>query len=824
MKRRADAAVILTVAILAATSGRAGGELETGFSDGAQQQLLLFPPGGGQNSTAVDLPPGIEILNATVDLEGRRALNGTAYSTTDFFLERGNLAWAGNATALPPVLPPASFEDQNITVVPGIKRSDDIRHQTTATNAAPYHMFEFLVGEANVTGFNLTWEGIGFTQPQMGFGDNGATLYLWDRLARLWMPLDTQGVPEVPVEVVLSANITVSPGRYIDVGGYITAFVAPKRIQFDNQLSTDYVKLVYWGWQTSFPENLRLDVGADGSVEWSRPGPLNATQTFSGAQFVSALQKAVDNGTGGNVSVPLRFTSSSGGLLYLTNLSIGYGPKDLPPWLVKNIPLLSTSEDVPAYAVVDLREHFDDDRGVGNLTFSLAHNTGPSHIQVLVNGTSIDIIPAEAGWYGSETARVRAADGRGQWVESNNFTVRVDRTPVVLRLATPTIPVAEQDVPYSFTFEVNYTGGGPLSFSSDSRLFALDKQTGSILFTPRNQDVGTYSFWVNVSAPEGLSDGRVYNLTVLNRNDPPVLDPIPRQSAKEDLLFEFSFTARDPDLDIGLDVLRYSTDWPRLDVSGSGLASFTPGDADVGEHRVSVTVTDSGGLSDTGVFTLTVANVNDPPALGPLGDLTVLEDSRLSLRLNATDPDLGDRLTFSSETALFTISPDGWINFTPVQSQLGVWTVKITVRDTAGATARGEFRMTVLNVNDPPAGVVILNPASGAIFSAGKAILLEAFAVDEDGDALEYSWYVDGKLLDKGQNVTTRALPAGRHALTVRVSDGNATTVSGEVRITVVKAPKPAGPDMTILAAAVMIVLAVAVAAVIAWRRSRRGA
>jgi hypothetical protein len=78
--------------------------------------------------------------------------------------------------------------------------------------------------------------------------------------------------------------------------------------------------------------------------------------------------------------------------------------------------------------------------------------------------------------------------------------------------------------------------------------------------------------------------------------------------------------------------------------------------------------------------------------------------------------------------------------------------------------------------------------------------------------------------LEKGQNVTTKALGAGRHVLTVRVSDGNATTVSGEVRITVVKAPEPAGPEMTLLAAVVMIVLAVAVAAVIAWRRSRRGA
>jgi hypothetical protein len=824
MPSRAVRAAVLACALMAASLGGASGDVQTGFTDGAQAQLLVFPPGGGQNTTSVDLPAGIEVLNATVDLEGRRAPNGTAYTTTDFFLERGNLAWAGNATALPPVLPPASFEDQNITAVPGIKRSDDVRYQTLAINAAPYHMFELSVGEANVTGFDLTWEGIGFTQPQIGFGDNGATLHLWDRVARLWTPMDTQGVPEVPVEVVLSANVTVSPGRYIDIDGYITAFVAPKRIQYDNEISTDYVKLTYWGRTSSYPENVALDVGADGSVEWTRAGPLNATQTFTGAPFVAALQKAVDGAAGPNITVPLKFTSSSAGLLYLSNLSIGYGPKDLPPRLVKDIPALSTGEDVPAHGVLDLSQHFDDDRGVANLTFSVAYNSGPSHVQVVVNGTFLDLIPAEAGWSGSETARVRAADGRGQWVESNNFTVRVERPPVVLKLLTASLPPAYQDVAYSFTVEVNYNGDGPLSFATDSRLFALDRLSGTISFSPRNQDVGAYPFWLNVTAPEGVWDQRTYNLTVINRNDPPSIAPIGPQAATEHEPFSLQIEASDPDLDIGQDELRYSTNWSRLEVSRSGLVAFTPGNADVGVHLVLVTVTDSGGLAATEDFTLTVSNVNDPPALGPLENLTVLEHSRVSLLLNATDPDPGDRLTFSSETALFTISPDGWINFTPSQAQVGVWTVKISVRDSAGATAKGEFRITVLNVNDPPAGVVILNPADGANFTAGKAIRLEAFAVDEDGDALEYSWYADGKLLEKGQNVTTKALGAGRHVLTVRVSDGNATTVSGEVRITVVKAPEPAGPEMTLLAAVVMIVLAVAVAAVIAWRRSRRGA
>ncbi|MBM4249807.1 MAG: hypothetical protein FJ149_10340, partial [Euryarchaeota archaeon] len=793
------------------------------FEDGTGQQLLVFPPGGGVNSTSVAIPAGMEVLNATVDLEGRRALNGTAYSSTDFFLERGNRAWAGNATMLPPVLPPGSFEDQNITAVPGIKLSDNVRYTTTATYAAPYHLFELSVGEGNVTGFNLTWEGIGFTMPEIGFGDNGATLYLWDRLARIWTPADTQGVPEVPAEVVLTANVSVSAARYIDIDGYITAFVAPKRIQYDNEISTDYVKLVHWGWQSTYPEDLRLDVGADGTVEWSHPGPLNATRTFSGPAFVSAMQKAVDNATGDNASVPFRFSCASGGLLYLSNLSIGYGPKDLPPRFLEDIPLLETGLDRPAYAALDLTRHFDDDGGAANLSFSVVHNTGPSHVAVAVNGTFLDIVPAEPGWSGSEQSRVRATDARGHWAESNNFTVRVNPGPAMVRFLTEGLPAATQDTPYEFTFAVEYTGQGTLSFTTNSTLLALGRATGTVSFSPRNRDVGVHCFGVDVSDGAGVSASGDFSLTVLNLNDPPSLEPVWDQTATEDRPFSLGLEASDPDLDIGRDELRFSANYSRLSVSTDGVLSFTPGDGDVGVHRVRVTVQDAGGLSDSREFALTVLNVNDPPSLGALPDITTDEDSPFSVRLIASDPDAGDTLTYSSDTPLLVISADGWINFTPVQAQVGRWPVSVTVRDRAGAAARGAFNLTVVNVNDPPAGVRILNPVEGTRFPAGKAVSLEAEAQDEDGDELEFSWYVDGKLLERGRSVTARGFGPGAHSIRVSASDGNLTVDSPPVNITVFRAPEQGGASPLLPIVGIVALVAVGLAAALYLRRRSPG-
>ncbi|MBM4250329.1 MAG: hypothetical protein FJ149_13125, partial [Euryarchaeota archaeon] len=71
MTRRAAPALVAAVLLLAAGPWQAGGEVRTVFEDGTGQQLLVFPPGGGVNSTSVAIPAGMEVLNATVDLEGR---------------------------------------------------------------------------------------------------------------------------------------------------------------------------------------------------------------------------------------------------------------------------------------------------------------------------------------------------------------------------------------------------------------------------------------------------------------------------------------------------------------------------------------------------------------------------------------------------------------------------------------------------------------------------------------------------------------------------------------------------------------------------------
>ena len=129
----------------------------------------------------------------------------------------------------------------------------------------------------------MTWEGIGFSNPQIGFGNNGASLYLWNNATGAWDFQQKDGSGEVPQEVTLKSIATCATS-YIDSLGFLNAMVHPANMN-QNRIETDYVKLDYSGYRTIWPADAGLDVDSDGSVEWSHGGPLQGKATFSGPAF-----------------------------------------------------------------------------------------------------------------------------------------------------------------------------------------------------------------------------------------------------------------------------------------------------------------------------------------------------------------------------------------------------------------------------------------------------------------------------------------------------------------------------------------------------------
>ncbi|GAH07361.1 unnamed protein product, partial [marine sediment metagenome] len=145
-------------------------------------------------------------------------------------------------------------------------------------------------------------------------------------------------------------------------------------------------------------------------------------------------------------------------------------------------------------------------------------------------------------------------------------------------------------------------------------------------------------------------------------------------------------------------------------------------------------------------FTLTVINVNDPPVivsdLPPL--IEVLEDEVYTLELIGKD-DEDDDLIWSDDSDMFDIDPvTAVITFVPVQDDVGIYDITITIDDGNGGTDVLTFRLEVIEVNDPPEIVSDLLPLIEVL--EDEAFSLDLTGVDEEDDAL--TWSDDSDLFD----------------------------------------------------------------------------
>ena len=245
---------------------------------------------------------------------------------------------------------------------------------------------------------------------------------------------------------------------------------------------------------------------------------------------------------------------------------------------------------------------------------------------------------------------------------------------------------------------------------------------------------------VKVTDSAGESDTKTFTLTVNNVNDAPEFTFTAPSSTDEDAAFEYQLTASDIDADVVAETLTFEAvetpEW--MSVSASGLITGTPDNEDVGDHTVTVKVTDSAGESDTKTFTLTVSNTNDAPLIqvddtdGALAD--AFDGSGFSHQLSVTDVDVGDRHTYSISSDediswLSLNSETGLLTGTPDDEHVGVYNITFSVEDAAGAASvSNAISLTVQNVNDP----VYINDGQTAMFRSDVENRYQITITDED--------------------------------------------------------------------------------------------
>ena len=340
-----------------------------------------------------------------------------------------------------------------------------------------------------------------------------------------------------------------------------------------------------------------------------------------------------------------------------------------------------------------------------------------------------------------------------------------------------------------------------------------------------NEDDGTGVDVVEFANGESWSRSDLDRLPVIAGNAAPVLlNAIGAVLATEDAAFNFTVPATtfsDPDAG---DVLIYAVSAadgsmiPSWLVFENGTRTFagTPGNDDVGAIDLKVVVTDPSGLTASDTFTLTVANVNDPPfVVQALADVWTDEDAVFTYTVPAgtfTDIDAGDALTLSVDLA--DGSPvSGWLGFDaathtfsgiPGNDDVGTMRIRVSAMDSVGAGVSTAFTLEVRNTNDAPVLAQPLAPLSLAEQTGFSYVLPAGTFTDEDpGDVLTLTLTrSDGSALPSwlAFDAATRELSAfappgaaGSYALRLTATDVEGAQAHADVTLDV----RQLGMDIT---------------------------
>jgi hypothetical protein len=189
---------------------------------------------------------------------------------------------------------------------------------------------------------------------------------------------------------------------------------------------------------------------------------------------------------------------------------------------------------------------------------------------------------------------------------------------------------------------------------------------------------------------------------------------------------------------------------------------------------------------------------NSPPSIAPIGDKNVNEASLLTFTVSASDPDIGQDLTFNLEPGAppgpMINATNGVFSWVPSEAQgPGNYTITVRVTDdgTPNRSATRSFNVQVNEVNNPPvlAGIGNRNTSEGALMTVTPS------ATDPDTPPQMLSYSLDptppvGVSIDPNNGTVTwtptEAQGPGTYFITVRVSDNGEPVQSDTTTFTVI--------------------------------------
>ncbi len=221
-------------------------------------------------------------------------------------------------------------------------------------------------------------------------------------------------------------------------------------------------------------------------------------------------------------------------------------------------------------------------------------------------------------------------------------------------------------------------------------------------------------------------------------NTAPVFGALSPRTLDEGTTATVTLTATDAESD----ALTFSLQSPPAFASLVGaVITLAPGFTNAGTYQLAVRVSD-GKSSTDGVLAVTVTNVNQPPVLQPIADVSIVAGASGLLTLQGTDAD-GDALTYSTSTLpAFASLTAGTITFTPPVGTVLTQLITATVSDGVLTDARSFNLIVSPAPNQPPtlATPGQVDGANGPV-AAGATVTttprLTATVADPEGDTVK---------------------------------------------------------------------------------------
>lgn len=426
-------------------------------------------------------------------------------------------------------------------------------------------------------------------------------------------------------------------------------------------------------------------------------------------------------------------------------------------------------QSVPVVSVVTGRAyHYQllaNDGDGDPLTFTLVQ-AAPG---MTLSGTGL--LEWTAGAVGEYSVEIAVSDDRGASAQQS-FTLAVTEPPnnAPVISSTPSTSVMAGQA-YSYVVAASDADGDTLQYALQQAPAGMVLNGTSLQWTPSVSQVGSHPVQLRVTDGRGGEAMQNFSIAVTELpNQAPVISSTPTTSITAGGLFQYQVQGNDADGD----ALQFSlTRGPSgASMNTGGLLSWQTADANVGNHPITVRLTDSRGAYAEQSFTLTVVEVvNNPPVISSTPVTQAQVGQPYAYTVVADDPE-NDPLTLTlvQAPAGMTMTAFGDISWTPVEAHVGSHSVQVRVSDGRQAVTQG-FSVVVAEelVDADPLDVAI--SITPQIVAPGESVTIQITAFGGNGVPTVQATLDGGAIALVNGTALVPGLTTGTHTLQVRVSD-----------------------------------------------------